>query len=185
MTRIVFILFLLIGLNLHAQPNPFGIKVGGNIANIVGDGTSNISSLINFQAGFYKEFNFGKVAFQPELLFNGFGLEADDQGNVSEVALNYLTLSVLSKIFLSKKFSLDAGPQVGILLSANDRNDIISNEKSLFYNRDFGVNLGMGYAFSQRIIASFLYYIGLTDVTTASTKNYNRAFQLALQFKIK
>ncbi len=183
--RIVIILFVLFSCNLNAQRNPIGIKVGNNLSNIVGDGAQDVSYSVRPHFGLYMEIlidDFG--AFQPELLYTSYGYKLDSEEGNPNIGLNYLALSVLSKILLFNNFSLDAGPQVGLLLSAKDREDVLPDVESDFYNRDFGVNMGMSYHISKKIIASFRYYIGLTDVTVVNTKNYNRSFQLAIQYKI-
>ncbi|BAO77669.1 porin family protein [Winogradskyella sp. PG-2] len=183
--RILFILLFLASLNLNAQDRPVGIKIGSNVSNLVGDGTQNIDLTVNLQAGFYMELPASeKAIFLAELLYTGYGFKIENTGETSDIILNYIALSVSSKIFLFEKFSLDAGPQVSLLVSAKDKEGYISNLKSDFYNRDFGVNLGMSYGISEKIMASFRYYVGLTDVTIIKNKNFNRAFQLAFQYKI-
>ncbi|WP_299116779.1 porin family protein [uncultured Winogradskyella sp.] len=183
--RIVIILFVLFSFSLNAQRNPIGIKVGSNLSNIVGDNTQDVSFSVRPHFGLYMEIlidDFG--AFQPELVYTSYGYTLDAEGKDPNIGLNYLALTVLSKMFLFKNFSIDVGPQVGILLSAKDKEDVISNVESDFYNRDFGVNTGISYHISKKIIASFRYYIGLTDVTVVKTKNFNRSFQIAFQYKI-
>ena len=183
--RILLIVILFLGINLNAQKQPYGIKVGSNLSHLVGDGTQDASFSSRLHAGLYMEILIDDLgSFQPELLYTGYGFKLDNNGLKTDVGLNYLALSVLSKIFIFKRFSLDAGPQVGLLVSANDREDNVSNLKSDFYNRDFGVNLGCSYDILKKITASFRYYVGLTDVTTVDSKNFNRSFQIAFQYKI-
>lgn len=183
--KLIYVLVFFVVFSLSAQQHPIGFKVGANVPTLAGGGTQNVSSSLSFNAGVYMELIIDeKVAFQPELLYTGYGFKLNDQGTESNISLNYLAFSVLSKIFLTQSLSLDAGPQFGILVSANDRTDELPNVKSDFYNRDFGVNIGLGYGITEKIIASFSYYIGVTDVTTSENKNFNRAFQIAFQYKI-
>lgn len=183
--RLFFIVLLFICYSMSAQEYPIGIKIGGNIPTLVGDATQDVSSSFNFQAGFYTEiFTDEKVALQADLLYSGHGFKLDIDEDTSNIVLNYLILAVVSKIFLSDRLSLDAGPQVGLLLSARESTDNLESVKRDFYNRDFGVNMGTSYEISKKVTASFRYYLGLTDVTLLNTKNFNRALQLALQFKI-
>ncbi|WP_111682925.1 porin family protein [Winogradskyella tangerina] len=185
MIRIISILIFCIGLTVQGQQHPFGIKLGGNLSNLAGDGTDDLSSLINFQAGFFMEIELTKdVKVQPELLFSVYGFELSE-GDERSVRLNYVILPVMVKYFISKKFSLDAGPQVGLLVTAKNGTGSMADVKTDFFDRDFGVNAGFSYAISDKVGASLRYYFGLTDVTAADTKNQNRAFQLAFQFKIK
>ena len=184
MAKIFSILILFVGINLYAQQHPYGVKVGGNIANLAGDGTDDFSSLINFHAGFFMEIGLTKdVKVQPELLFSVYGFELSE-GDEPNVRLNYVVLPVIVKYFVSNALSFDAGPQVGLLVTAKNGRGSMADVKNDFFDRDFGVNVGGSFAISDKVSTSLLYYIGLTDVTTADTKNQNRAFQLAFQFKI-
>ncbi|WP_426430696.1 porin family protein [Winogradskyella sp. HB-48] len=183
--RLLFVVFFFVCCNLNAQQNPIGIKIGGNFASLSGDGSSDLSSLVNFHAGFFMEINLTKdVKVQPELLFTVYGFELSGGENKS-VRLNYVALPVMAKYFLSEAFSFDAGPQVGLLVTAKKGTGSLADVKTDFFDRDFGINLGASYAISNKVSTSLHYYIGLTDVTRVETKNQNRAFQLSLQFKIK
>ncbi|WP_422104908.1 porin family protein [Winogradskyella sp.] len=183
--KILLVALLFVSFSLVAQQHPYGIKAGGNIANLAGDGTDGLSSIINFHAGFFMEIGLTKdVKVQPELLFTVYGFELNE-GDDPNVRLNYVALPVIAKYFVSKALSLDAGPQVGLLVTAKNGTGSEADVKSDFFDRDFGINVGASYAISDKVSGSLRYYIGLTDVTTADTKNQNRAFQLAFQFKIK
>ena len=183
--RLLFVVLFFVCCNLSAQQHPVGIKIGGNLASLAGDGTSDLSSLVNFHAGFFMEIDITKdVKVQPELLFTVYGFELSEGENKS-VRLNYVALPVMAKYYLSETFSLDAGPQVGLLVTAKNGTGSLADVKPDFFDRDFGINLGASYAISNKVSASFRYYFGLTDVTRVETKNQNRTFQLSLQFKIK
>lgn len=182
--RLLIYLVFLSSLSLSAQDHPFGIKIGGNVANLAGDGTENIASALNFQAGLFTEITLNKdFKIQPELLFSVYGFKQDFEGT-STIRLNYVILPVILKWFVSKQFSLDAGPQVGLLVTAKNGTGSMADVKSDFYDRDFGVNAGVSYVISEKVSLALRYYFGLTDVTALDTKNQNRALQLAFQFKI-
>lgn len=183
--KILWVLLFFVTCGLSAQQHPVGIKIGGNIASLAGDGTADLSSLVNFHAGFFMEIDLTKdVKVQPELLFTVYGFKLDE-GDDPSVRLNYVALPVIARYVLSEKFSLDAGPQVGLLVTAKNGTGSLADVKTDFFDRDFGINLGASYAISNKVSTSLRYYIGLTDVTRVETKNQNRAFQLSLQFKIK
>ncbi|WP_299128977.1 porin family protein [uncultured Winogradskyella sp.] len=183
--KILFGFLILCGLSLNAQSHPAGIKVGGNIANLSGDGTENVSSMLNFSAGFFMEIKATKnFKIQPELLFSVYGFKLDEEGSRSNVRLNYVVLPIMAKYFLSNGVSLDVGPQVGLLVTAKNGTGSLADVKTNFYDRDFGINAGTSFRISDMITLSLRYYFGLNDVTATNVKNYNRAFQLGLQFKI-
>jgi hypothetical protein len=183
--RLLFILVFLSSFSLSAQDHPIGIKIGGNISGLAGNGTDNLSAMVNFHAGFFMEIDLAKdVKIQPELLFTVYGFK-QSEGDTPTVRLNYVALPIMAKYFISDTFSFDAGPQVGILVTAKNGTGSLADVKSDFFERDFGVNVGASYVISDKVSMSIRYYFGLTDVTAASTKNFNRALQLAFQFKIK
>ena len=182
--RLLFILVFLSSLSLSAQDNPIGIKIGVNIASLAGDGTENISSALNFQAGLFTEIPLSTdFKIQPELLFSVYGFK-DNFESGATIRLNYVSLPIMIKWFVSEKFSFDVGPQVGLLVTAKNGTGSQADVKPNFYDRDFGVIAGASYAISDVVSASLRYYFGLTDVTSIETKNQNRALQLAFQFKI-
>ena len=123
------------------------------------------------------------IKIQPELVFTVYGYK-QSEGDTPTVRLNYVALPITAKYFVSDTFSLDAGPQVGLLVTAKNGTGSLADVKSEFFDRDFGINVGSSVVISEKVCASIRYYFGLTDVTTASTKNFNRALQLAFQFKI-
>jgi hypothetical protein len=183
--RLVFLLVFLISISITAQDHPIGLKFGGNMSSLSGDGTDDLSAMPNFHAGFFMEIDITKdVKVQPELLFTVYGFK-QSEGDVSNVRLNYVALPVIIKYFISESFSFDLGPQVGLLVTAKNGTGSLADVKSNFYDRDFGVNLGASLVISEKVSASARYYFGLSDITTENTNNQNRALQLALQFKIK
>lgn len=184
MVKVFAIVFLLFGLNGYSQEHPIGIKVGGNVASLSGEGTQELESILNFHAGFFMEIGITKgFAVQPELLFSVYGYR-QNEGDNKNVRLNYVVLPIMAKYFISEKFSIEAGPQVGLLLTAKNGKGSLADVKSAFYERDFGLNAGASYKISEKLSASLRYYFGLNDVTAIENKNFNRAFQLALQFRI-
>lgn len=183
--RILFILLFFLALNLSAQEHPIGFKFGGNVASLAGDDTGNLSSMLNFHAGFFMEIGLTKdLKVQPELLFTVYGFKLDSRNENPNVRLNYIALPIIAKYFISETFSLDVGPQVGLLLSAKNGTGSKADVKSEFYDRDFGINAGASLAITEKVGITARYYFGLSDVTTVNSKNFNRAIQLAFQYKI-
>lgn len=90
---------------------------------------------------------------------------------------------------VDKKFSVEAGPQLGILLSAKvDGEDIKDFTRSV----DLGFNIGAGYNFTDNLSINLRYTIGLSplfdeDIDSEgeyydSAKNSNLALSLAYKF---
>ncbi|MBO9586146.1 MAG: PorT family protein [Flavobacterium sp.] len=152
----------------NAQSTRFGVKGGLNISNIVGGDVNNNSSLVGFHIGGLAEIHVvEKFYIQPELLFSTQGAKFD--GPASDVKLNYLNIPVLAKYYIvDKKFNVEAGPQLGILLSAKaNGNDF----KDYTRSTDLGFNLGAGYSFTENLSVGLRYTIGLSPITDKNIDN--------------
>nr|WP_294934266.1 porin family protein [uncultured Flavobacterium sp.] len=146
-----------------------GPKAGVNIATLSADDTK---SLVGFHVGGFVEFMLTeKLALQPEVLYSAQGATADEGD--AEWKLGYINIPFMVKYDVFKGLNLEAGPQMGFLISAEDEagNDI----KDSFESTDFGFNLGLGYSLPMGLMLSGRYTIGLSDVvkdnTTDSVKN--------------
>lgn len=176
----------------NAQKTRFGVKGGLNISTVVGGDVDNTKSLIGFHVGGLAEIHVVEKFFiQPELLYSAQGTKVDGPlGTDADLKLNYLNIPVLAKYyFVENKFSVEAGPQLGILLSAKaNGNDI----KDLTRSTDFGFNLGAGYNFTENFSVGIRYTIGLSPLSDKdidntedyydSAKNSNLALSLAYKF---
>jgi len=171
--------------NLNAQEIKFGAKAGLNFSTISGDNTRELD------IGITTDFNFGvlaeipiseKFSFQPELMYSGQGYAGKGSGEI--VVLNYLNIPLMGKYYLTKGFSLEAGPQIGFLLSAKDK-DADTDVKGAFNTVDFGVNFGVGYKFDNGLNFGARYNLGLSDINNvdgSSNKNKNGVFQLSVGY---
>ena len=74
---------------------------------------------------------------------------AGDNDYTGTIKLSYLNIPLMAKYYVAEGFSLEAGPQIGFLLSAkDDYNDWRYGEDDIkedVKGTDFGVNLGVGY----------------------------------------
>lgn len=145
--------------HVHAQEFHLGAKVGINFSDVYGEHVGDlepITSIINF--GVVGELALTeKFSFQPELMYSIQGYSVEDD----IVSLNYLNLPLMGKYYLTKGFSLEAGPQIGFLLSAK-REDI--NVKDNFKAVDFGVNFGLGYKLNNGLNFGVRYNLGLSNI---------------------
>ena len=175
----------------NAQQTRFGVKGGLNISTVVGGDVDNTKSLVGFHVGGFAEIKvFDKFFIQPELLYSAQGTKVDGPfGTNADIKLNYLNIPVLAKYYIIDKFSVEAGPQLGILLSAkSEGNDVKDGTRSV----DFGFNIGAGYNFTDNFSVGLRYTIGLSplsdkDIDDAndyydSAKNSNLALSLAYKF---
>ena len=165
--------------NVNAQEIQFGAKGGLNFASISGDNTGYVDPVTAFNFGLVAEIPISeKFYFQPELMYSGQGYSFNDD----TIALNYLNIPLMGKYYLTKGFSLEAGPQIGFLLSAkNDKTDV----KDSFNTVDFGVNFGLGYKLDNGLNFGARYNLGLSDINNidnSSNKNRIGEFQLSVGY---
>ena len=165
---------------VNAQDVDFGVKGGLNFARLIGDNTSKDQTVTAFNFGAMAEIKISeKFALQPEILYSGQGY---DTGIASEgnIALNYLNIPVIAKYYLTKKLSLEAGPQIGFLLSTKGGTQ---DYKDLFKTTDFGVNFGLSYKLDNGLNFTARYVLGLTNINdVGGTTNKNGVFQLSVGY---
>lgn len=161
------------------QDMAFGAKAGLNLANITNaDGSS---TLLGFHVGFFAEFMLGdNFAVQPEVLYSAQGAEFDD----GDLKLDYITIPVMLKYYVAAPFSLEIGPQVGFLVSAEELGvDIKDDVKST----DFGINFGAGYDITPNLIIGARYNLGLTRwqevLFPGEPESENSVFQISLGYR--
>ncbi|QXP58828.1 porin family protein [Olleya sp. HaHaR_3_96] len=174
--------------NAQAQEVEFGAKIGANFTSIYGDTNDNvelITSVINF--GVYSEISLTeKFSFQPEIMYSiqGFSINDDVAGTDDIVSLNYLNVPLMGKYHVTKGLSLEAGPQIGFLLSAKNE-DI--DVKDTFKSIDVGVNLGLEYKLENGLNFGARYNFGLlniNDIDGSSDKFRNGVAQFTIGYSL-
>ncbi|MFV8379476.1 porin family protein [Flavobacterium sp. LB3R33] len=97
----------------------FGVKGGLNIftiSNAVLDGV-NSKSLVGFHVGFFWEFMISNTfAIQPEVLYSAQGTELEFERISGDLKLDYITIPVMAKYYVADTFSMEFGPQIGLLV---------------------------------------------------------------------
>jgi hypothetical protein len=162
----------------NAQDMKLGVKGGLNSSTL--SGVDGAKSLIGLNIGGFVEFKVSdKFSVQPELLYSMQGVKTD-----MTLKLNYINIPVIAKYAVAEKFNLQAGPQIGFLVSANqDGVDYKDHLKSI----DFGINFGAGYDFTKKMFLDLRYNLGLAqtqkslDPGEAIAKN--AVIQLSLGYK--
>ena len=176
-----------------AQGFHLGVKAGANILKL--DGTS-MKDEFNFgyNLGAFAELGLSdKVAIQPEVMWNQTNYRTGDhfsdvyntEGGVNNFKgkLNYLSIPILLNYNLAKFFTLQAGPQFGILL--NHDKDLVHNGEDAFKKGDFsmlgGVQLNIG-----SLKVGGRYVIGLTNINDIDEKEKwkNQGFQVYIGTRI-
>ena len=169
-----------------AQIN-FGIKGGVNITKVDGKAFKD-EFRYGYHAGVFAELGLGKkFGIQPEVLFNQFQTKIDTSlRNVwnplrtdQDAKLNYLSIPILLNYKLANIFSLQAGPQFGMLIS-QDKN-LLENGRDAFKKGDFSL-LGGAQINISKIRLTGRYVIGLNDIGDVSNQSKwkNQGWQLSL-----
>jgi hypothetical protein len=164
-------------LNVKAQEIKLGVKAGLNFSSISGNYTVKPETVTAFNFGVLAEIPITKkFSFQPEALFSGQGFAI----NKDVVALNYLNIPLMGKYYVTKGLSLEAGPQIGFLLSAKQES---VNVKDSFRSLDYGVNVGVGYKLNNGLNFGVRYNAGLSDISkTTNFTNKNGVAQVSIGY---
>ena len=163
----------------NAQDMKFGVKGGLNSSTL--SGADGAKSIIGVNLGGFVEFKVSdKFSVQPELLYSMQGAKFE----TGTLNMNYINIPVMAKYAVADKFNLQAGPQIGFLMSAKyDSVDVKDQMKSL----DFGVNLGAGYDFTENLGLDLRYNLGLAqtqkELMTGQTAAKNAVIQLSVGYK--
>ena len=186
----------------------FGAKAGLNIASVTGDIGENSDSRISFHLGAVARYDIDdKLSIQPELLYSSQGAKNEDSYEDLGTSIttnttwkvDYILLPVMAKFYVSEGLSLEAGPQIGFLASANADTDVtvrdnaaevsVSNSSSTdvkdeLKSIDFAFNLGLGYKLDNGLNFAARYNIGLSDINDSESdaKFKSRVFQLSVGF---
>jgi hypothetical protein len=184
-----------------AQDISYGAKAGLNMSTLTGD-VEDAKSIFGFHVGGFVEIKISeKFAIQPELLYSTQGAKSefqeDFEGTLVKVSetlnLGYLNIPIMAKYYVSEKFNIQAGPQIGLNLSAkakaeasfdgvsfSETVDIKDEVEAL----DLGFNFGLGYNISEKLFLEGRYNIGLSNISKDSEfKAQNGVFQLSVGYR--
>jgi opacity protein-like surface antigen len=189
MKKIIFAAVAVFGFAFaNAQETKFGAKAGLNLSNFTGD-AEGTSTKVGFQVGGFAEIKVSeKFSVQPELLFTTVGAKADFFGFEVTETLSYIAIPVMAKYYVADAFSLEAGPQIGFLMSAKTKADGQSEDsKDGYESTDFGINVGAGYDVTENINLGLRYTIGVSNIIKdapdgISVGNSNIAFAVGYKF---
>lgn len=169
--------------SLNAQdgnaPIRFGAKAGVNFSDITGDMTDSFTGRTAFHVGVVAEIPLSEsFAIQPELIYSSQGSDYEDEFDGfsfdGTVKVDFLNIPVMAKYFVADGFTVEAGPQIGILLSAKDEYDGGDDDiKDFVKGIDFGVNFGLGYQLDNGLNFAARYNLGLTDLNDSPADSFD------------
>lgn len=204
---LLFAIVTIFGLGFtQAQEFNFGLKGGVNLASISGDETDEVDGLTSFHAGVLAEILVSeRFSIQPELIYSIQGAKAEYsetfQGEIFEenytMNLNYVNLPILFKYYITENLSIEAGPQVGYLISADNEYEWTEygetgseTEDNLEYmNRiDLAAAAGLSYKFDFGVFLSARYNAGLSNIYDSEDfsdySNQNSVIQFSIGFML-
>ncbi|SFQ41580.1 porin family protein [Hymenobacter arizonensis] len=194
MKKVILSLGLLVGVTAAAQAQnvTFGLKAGVNLANVTGDNTRELKSIIGANGGLAANFGFSDLlSVQPELLYSMKGTKYEVSNYKREGRLNYLDVPVLVKFNADGPF-FELGPQVGFLVSQKTTEEVggrtaSTNSTDGTRKVDFGYVLGLGYQLASGPSLGLRYNGGFSDLSDPSvagavTRNSVFQFQLGYMF---
>jgi hypothetical protein len=192
-----------------------GVKGGLNISGLALSSDGKLSgakynNLMGFHGGAYALLRFSKLGIQPEILFSkqGQNYTTPNYSNL-RTDLNYINVPVMIKYYLGSVVNLQAGPQIGFLVSAKgDLIQIISGGQlgQAVLNQDlkpylnstdlsfafgagldlpFGLNMNLRYNLGLSNINKYKGGSGSTDTpsfSTAYTRNQVLQFSVGYRF---
>lgn len=182
----------LISYGASAQGVSGGLKLGLNLANQtissseIGGFTVSPSFRPSIHAGGYLTAMLSeKFGVQPEILYSGQGYKQ----NGGTMAVNYITVPVLVRYNFTELFSIHAGPQIGVLMSAKAKSDGGEDEdvKEYLKSTDIGAAIGvgidlpMGLNFGARFVKGFS---NIIDEGSESMKYKNYNLQFSVGYKL-
>ena len=167
----------------------FGIKAGGNYSNISSDGSiSESKGKMGYYAGVFANLPVAEsFSIQPEVIYNNVGSKTTFKNNLanfeSNLNLNYITIPVMFQYNFVPEFYMEAGPEVGFLVSAKSttKGEIggLAVDSRLNLNKDnfnavnFGMGIGAGFNITPNIGINARYTAGFSDVTkTDNSANF-------------
>ncbi|SDW96125.1 Outer membrane protein beta-barrel domain-containing protein [Lutibacter oricola] len=184
----------------------FGVKSGVNMSKFSGD-LNNTEIIYGFNAGVFGELKLSdKISLQPELSFSKQGSKFDynnESPGYKEFKMEYINSTFMLKYYLTKNISVESGPQIGFLLSAQDIGLFDANAfileleevemvtevedvKDSYKNVDYGVNFGLSYEIKKKYIISARYYLGfknIEDYESFSGKIKNEVLSFSIGYK--
>jgi hypothetical protein len=149
-----------------------GLKGGLNLYNIHNDDNIKFDSRVGYHFGLLGHIHFDNhFAFQPEIVFSAQGAKPKN--------LDYINVPVLFQYMFDNGFRLQAGPQVGFLIRADNKND--------YKPIDFGLSAGASYVFPPTGFGvDARYNFGLTNINkNGAVNSTNRGFQFGIFYIFK
>jgi hypothetical protein len=166
--------------NAPAGHVSLGIKGGVNVYNVHNDDNTKYDPRTGYHFGLLGHIHFdNQFAIQPEIVYSAQGAKIVD----TKYNLDYINVPVLFQYMFDNGFRIQAGPQVGFLVSAKSKlNNNTTDNKDNLKPIDFGLSIGASYVVpSTGFGIDARYNLGLTNINKDSAvKSTIRGLQLGV-----
>lgn len=177
----------MIGFVANAQSWNFGPKAGVSFSSI--NGLSGASDRVGMVAGAFAEMPVNDwFSIQTELLYSMQGFEMKADAGKDKYHLDYITMPVLTKYYLTGGLNLQLGASFGYLINA--KADIAGQDKASILDEtnrfNVGFITGLAYDFDCGLVVEGRYNISLVDTfrgVDANSNYRNGSLQLMVGWK--
>lgn len=176
--------FTAAALTTHAQEMSYGIKGGLNLSN---DIVLFDRYYPAFYGGGFAELKFNKhLAFQADLLFTKSGnyskYQSDKTIYFDRRTQGYLNIPVMVKYYITPKLYVEAGPEAGILLYANQETESFRKSvKERFRKTALNAGAGLGYKLPCGLGVNARYMFGVSNKSEGGSL-YTSNLQVGLNY---
>jgi hypothetical protein len=166
-----------------------GFKGGINYNSILGD-ADGTEARVRIHLGVVVEYPISSKFFiQGELLYSAQGYKVDVGSQEQKVSLNYFSLPIITKTYVTERISLETGPQFALLTNVGN-DDVADNDPFFdsFNNFDVSWAFGAGYKLESGLFFQLRYNLGLTSINDTSVidvTNRNSVAQLSIGYLFK
>ncbi|MDP2087895.1 MAG: porin family protein [Flavobacteriaceae bacterium] len=193
MRKALLILGLVISYIVNAQDlkkeeekSSLGIKGGYNLASVRNADGYETSQRQGFSLGVYGESYFTNfLSIQPELIYSQQGYAVEGSSYKLTQKINYINFPLMFKLYPSKIFYAEVGPQIGYAISHKEKTETFILENTREFEPksfDWGLNLGTGFKSESGLVLGARYHHGLGKIYD-ETNYYNKVIQLFLGFE--
>lgn len=192
MRTLIIIIAFIGSFTINAQSNQnekndssFGLKGGYNLASVRNSDGNETDERQGFHVGFFGESNINNfLALQMELTYSQQGYIVENSNFKLTQKIDYLNVPLMLKLYPTKTFYLEAGPQIGYVISHKENIDtFIGGSNSNFdpQSLDWGANVGLGFKSETGLILGARYHYGLGKLYEESNE-FNDVLQISLGF---
>ncbi len=184
---IIFTATLFLMYTAKAQSAHFGIKGGLNASSLNSSpSNSDMQTKIGFNAGFLAHIHTRSElwAIQPEIYYSDEGAKSKSNSD-NKINLGYINVPVLIQYMFDNGFRIEAGPQVGFLVSAKTKEGGTSTDiKGNMKGATFSIPVGLGYLTSTGLGFDARYNFGISNIYKSdASKVHSNVFQFDIFYQ--